>query len=360
MKNVEALNCYMRDSGASRSEAPTERKTITQGDALGKSPKGIKPRRGGTESLWEFAIECRQSVSPFQGFGDVDQQLPRASLRFALGYSLSPRRGCAAFTLIELLVVLAIIALLAGMLLPALGRSKATAQSASCLNNMRQLQLAVIAYAQDHEDRFIPNRSTNDNLIIRNLPGSWILGNAQRDTDPATITQGALFSYVQATPVYRCPSDKSTVTGNKSLPRLRTYALSSWLGSEFQSYGLVVPNEVNPRRQKFRLSQVRKPESVFTFIDEHEDAIDDGVYVSQSVLGPGLNPNPPAWFELPTDRHNRGANLSFVDGHAEYHRWLAPKRFVRHAQAPTSDLDEQDLAWQAAHTPTNEWTPQSD
>ncbi|MBI3191162.1 MAG: hypothetical protein HYZ36_00730, partial [Pedosphaera parvula] len=194
----------------------------------------------------------------------------------------------------------------------------------------------------------------NENLVIRNLPGSWVVGNAQRDSDPAFITKGALFSYVRAAPVYRCPTDKSTVTGNKSLPRLRTYALSGWLGSEFQSYGLIKPSERSSRSDKPRLGQVRVPAGVFTFMDEHEGAIDDGVYVLQSVLRPGGNNSPPVWFELPTDRHNRGVNLSFLDGHVEHHPWLAPKRFTRHGQAPTSELDERDLAWQAERTPTNE------
>lgn len=106
------------------------------------------------------------------------------------------------FTLIELLVVIAILGVLMSLLLPALGRSKASARSAVCLGQLRQLGLAVQMYTDDHGQR---------------LPSAELLPSRPVDPDhPLPSIRQVLAPYLGETPgqtnettVFKCPGDRT-------------------------------------------------------------------------------------------------------------------------------------------------------
>jgi prepilin-type N-terminal cleavage/methylation domain-containing protein/prepilin-type processing-associated H-X9-DG protein len=243
------------------------------------------------------------------------------------------------FTLIELLVVIAIIAILASMLLPALSKAKAKGQSIACLNHLKQLQLAWQLYADDHNDLLSPNLSTVTGFQDRSLPGSWVVGNARLDLSPTNIQNGVLFPHLGSVPVYHCPADPSKVE-NSSLRRFRSYMLSGRLSGPkigIPDYDAAV---------KYRATSVSNPTHAFAFIDSSEHTINSGAF---GILPVGFAGGD-RWDDVPADRHSRGANLSFVDGHAEFHLWRAPKPKEYGARAVGEDLT--DLLWLQDRVPT--------
>jgi prepilin-type N-terminal cleavage/methylation domain-containing protein/prepilin-type processing-associated H-X9-DG protein len=222
-------------------------------------------------------------------------------------FRTSKSRG--AFTLIELLVVIAVIAIIAGMLLPALASAKKKGARVQCMSNLKQVGIALQNFTDDNED-FLPGpvvtgaRASYDETSSQEL----IFYIATYLGDPAPSKKTVISR------VFRCPGYERNAPGLTSLIGRKVFLLNDDADanplSQVPPFGYPLPPTATPLKIT-AFDNNLPPASVFAVSD-----------VDQSI--PILNPTISWWSDLPNAPvHGSVRNQLFFDWHVEAVRWGA-------------------------------------
>jgi len=252
-----------------------------------------------------------------------------------------------------LLVVIAIIAILAAMLLPALARAKQRAQSISCMSNTKQLMLAWNMYAGDNNDILAPNDYpyTTPYFTAANKDQlkCWVCGtmeqplDAGNDSELADPIGTAIAAYIASKPVFHCPAD-NYVDPNSHKVHVRSYAMNSAVGTVWSGFylngspaigtpvqgGWLPGNAYNANQTAWltygKLSSFIRPgpSETWVIMDENPYSINDASMAISAVATAGST----YLIDYPSGNHGNAAGIAFADGHSLVHKWQDSRTYT--------------------------------
>jgi prepilin-type N-terminal cleavage/methylation domain-containing protein/prepilin-type processing-associated H-X9-DG protein len=215
------------------------------------------------------------------------------------------------FTLIELLVVIAIIALLMGILMPALHRAKKQAQATTCLSNLKQIGLAAALYAEDY-DSFIPRGAGPSIWFIQFLP---YVGQKENKGDYRSVD------------IYRCKSFPRTGNGLYDIPNSRQtvcYVVNDWTFSsrtDEKGSSVTKPTRLSVFARRAYTIYMADNEAGFwrpIIEDENSREISRCDIFDVGHLPASNSTDITRGRRIARERHRKGCNVLFLDWHSEY------------------------------------------
>jgi len=219
------------------------------------------------------------------------------------------------FTLIELLVVMAILAILAALLLPAMQTAKENSRRAKCVSNMRNLGQAFMLYANDFDERLPTSGRSGGNAPAEWAPGGNVIGAPQTDPNACQrihVEQGVIWPYIFGRSTTSRPRDEEWYADPSVNPYLCPSAgpIGRKRGLSYtMNFYLDDPPSHSADRVGMKISRIRRPSETIMLVDESELTLNDGTFWHQ-----GVELTVPDLFL----KHCGGGNLAFCDGHVEW------------------------------------------